>query len=75
MGRRNSTDGGVRDEEGHINEKMHAKGASRGTKHGASAWRDAGCPFGRSGWGNQSPPTRRRVFIYATTMQGNDASD
>ena len=21
------------------------------------------------------PPTRRRVFIYATTMQGNDASD
>ena len=55
-GRRNPEDGGVRDGGGQTNEKMQAKGASRATKHGVSARRDAGCPFGRPGSGNQSPP-------------------
>jgi len=55
-GRRNPEDGGVRDGGGQTNEKMQAKGARRATKHGASARRDAGCPFGRPGSGNQSPP-------------------
>jgi hypothetical protein len=55
-GRRNLEDGGMWDRGGQMNEKMQAKGASRGTKHGASARRDAGCPLGRLGWGNQSPP-------------------
>ena len=55
-GRRNPEDGGVRDGGGQTNEKMQAKGASRATKHDASARRDAECLFGRPGSGNQSPP-------------------
>ena len=57
-GRRNPKDRDVRDRGGQTNEKMQAKGASRATKHGASAQSDAGCPFGRPGSDNQSPPKR-----------------
>jgi hypothetical protein len=58
MRKRNPEDGVVQDGGGKMNEKMQAKGASKGTKHGVSARRDAGCPFRRLDWGNQSPTIR-----------------
>ena len=64
-GRRNSEDRDVRDGERHMNEKIQTKGASKKTKHSVSARRDAGCAFGCSGSGNQSPK-KDHFVLHAT---------